>query len=117
MSDINLDNYCILIKPADLILELVSPKDRVPTLEELYQWLNCQTVQVIELGGGHILVVDEEGLFKGDGRNPDGYFALDGFDGFGQTLAGRGLIMYAKYGEMLCTPLKIQDIANKIYWL
>lgn len=40
------------------------------TLDELYELLQCSTVEIIRAPGGMILVVDEEGRLAGKPLNP-----------------------------------------------
>ncbi len=56
---------------ADLIdgngrAKLVQPSNRNHgfTLDELYKLLDCETVEVVNLHDGRLMVIDEEGKFK-----------------------------------------------------
>lgn len=58
-----------------------------PSLGAYYAALGCSMIEAATyINGRHVLYVDEEGLFRRDQR----YFL---FNGVGQPLAGRGLIV------------------------
>lgn len=54
-------------------------------LDELYEIIGCELVQIISLGLGYILVVDEEGAINGSELNNDVSWAL-GYPIYGNAL-------------------------------
>lgn len=64
----------------------VSPKNGTDfQLDELYELIGCKLVEIIHLGEGYILVVDEEGAINGSELNVDVSYAL-GSQIFGNAL-------------------------------
>lgn len=114
MSRIDYENYCILIKPAEMILEMVSPSGPTVELEDMYKWLQCDMIETVQLGRNTFLVIDEEGRIKyDDGKHPNGYFTISSFP---EVLCGRGLIVGIKGSDMVGTHLTIQDVAPLVKW-
>ena len=55
---------------ADGTVERISPKNGEEfVLKEVYELLQCSLVEVVYLGGGYIMIIDEEGKFSGKAVN------------------------------------------------
>jgi hypothetical protein len=83
-------------------------------LESMYNHIDCDLVEVINIDDKNDLFVDEEGLLK---LNKDSQFFL--YDGFPQPLAGNGLILglNQEEGESVETSLSIEEVAEKVLFL
>ena len=44
-------------------------KDKGFTLDELYELIECDTVEIVDLSNGKLMVLDEEGKLKGSKLN------------------------------------------------
>jgi hypothetical protein len=51
------------------IRQIENPRDCKYSLVDLYHYLNCDTIEVVELDNGNILIIDEEGKCKGLPKN------------------------------------------------
>lgn len=56
----------VLIDPLDGVTRITPANGLVFELGELYGWLECDLVEVVELLDGDILIIDEEGKLKED---------------------------------------------------
>lgn len=58
----------LLTKGKELQVKEIQPKDaeRGFTLEECYEHIGCDLVEVVNLNDGRIIILDEEGLLKAD---------------------------------------------------
>jgi len=83
-------------------------------LQSMYNHIDCDLVEVINIDDKNDLFVDEEGLLK---LNKDSQFFL--YDGFPQPLAGNGLILGLdeEVGESIETSLSIEEVAEKVLFL
>ena len=75
----------ILIDPFKRSVEAV---DIDPTLDNLYETLDVETITVVRLNPDHALIVDDEGLLKD--KDAQEYFWWRGSE---QPFAGRGIIL------------------------
>lgn len=98
---------------------LINPEDKTVTeietpggLDELYRLVNCRTVEVVDLGGGQDLWLDEEGLLTDD---PGPFFAFIGREA--HPFCGRGLILSNDgQGNSTSTTLRLSAVSKLIVW-
>lgn len=84
----------VLIDPyARTVTDIELPDD--PPLSEFYRVIDCNLVELVQLGGGVALVIDEEGMLKDQVSDPSGndtvpqaYFRVDDI-----ALAGRVVLV------------------------
>lgn len=81
-------------------------------LDDLYDLLQVDTITVLPVGGGHAMILDDEGLLKD--KSVQEYFTLKGMD---QPLAGRGLILADEYGESRPATLALDEVRRAVQWL
>lgn len=62
-------------------------------LEQLYDLLNCDMIQVVPVGKGEIMVIDEEGKLKSDAKiNKKATERARGFLFAGDVIVGNALV-------------------------
>jgi len=95
----------ILIDPFDQSLSYVDISDT--DIEDYYKVMQCSRFDIVSLGGGVIMYVDDEGLLK-DNR----YFKL------GVIYAGRSILANETDdgGTTNCS-LTIEEVKEKLVWL
>lgn len=99
----------ILIDP---FTRTVSDVDTGAGLDDLYDILKVELITVVNLGKGHALILDDEGLMKP--KEEQEYFHLRGAQ---QPFAGRGLVLGDNYGESRDATLPTEDIAKLVTFL
>ena len=96
----------ILIDPYDQSLSYVDISDS--NIQDYYSVMQCSCFDVVSLGGGVIMFVDDEGILK-DNR----YFQLGS-----QNFAGRCIIANSTDdGGTTDCHLTIEQVAEKLEWL
>lgn len=99
----------ILIDP---FTRTVTEVDTDAGLDELYQLLDVDLITVMDVGAGHAMILDDEGLLKQ--KDFQAYFGMKGLD---QPLAGKALILGNKYGENRDATLPLSAVEEKVIWL
>lgn len=99
----------ILINP---FTRTVTDVETSASLLDMYDLLQVDLITVVRVGGGHALILDDEGLLKD--KDIQAYFSLKGMD---QPLAGRGLILADEYGENRPATLSLKEVEDKVIWL
>lgn len=99
----------ILIDPVE---RTVTEIDTKGDLAALYEALQCQVVEAVQVGDGDILWIDEEGLLHDE---PGPFFAFRTHPD--HPFAGRGLILGAHAdGDNRATTLPVERVADLILW-
>lgn len=99
----------ILIDP---FTRTVSNIDTDASLDDMYSVLQVDLITVMQVGGGHAMILDDEGLLKD--RDSQAYFTMRGL---AQPLAGRAMILGDEYGESRAATLTIEEVEDKVVWL
>ena len=96
----------ILVNPFDqTIKEAVYGGD----FREIYDLIECSTFDVVYMGSGHDMYVDDEGLLKSNQR----FFRFED-----RNLAGKALIMKNdSEGESIDADMSLEDVVEAIEWL
>lgn len=76
-------------------------------LDEIYATMNCRLIEIVSLGGGIDLILDEEGLLTTKQR----FFSL------GSVYAGVALVSASKDGEVIDCPKTVEDILEHLEWM
>ena len=84
--------------------------DEASTLEQMYELIGCETVEVVHLPNGNDLWVDEEGLLYLSPHSR--FFTYNG----AMPIHGRGLILGLdrNSGECKSTKLKLEDVTDGV---
>ena len=97
----------MLIDPFDQSLSYVEIDST--NLDDFYNVMNCNCFDIVSLGGGIIMYIDDEGLLKNNNR----YFRL----GTG-NYAGRAILAKeTEDGGTTDVDLFMTDVADKLAWL
>lgn len=99
----------ILINP---FTRTVSDIETDASLDEMYSILQVDLITVMQVGAGHAMILDDEGLLKD--KASQAYFTMKGL---AQPLAGRAMILGDKYGENRDATLPIEEVEEKVIWL
>lgn len=83
----------------------VSEIDIDPSLDNLYQTLQVDTITVVAIRPDHALIIDDEGLLKS--RDEQEYFWWAGSE---QPFAGRGLILKDEMGENRDAAITVEQV-------
>ncbi len=76
---------------------------------EIYDLIGCRTFDVVYMGGGHDMYVDDEGLLKSNQR----FFRFED-----RNLAGAALILkHNDEGESTDADIPLEDVIESIEWL
>lgn len=96
----------ILIDPYDQSLSYIDIEES--NLDNYYSAMQCSCFDVVTLGGGVIMYVDDEGLLK-----DNMYFSLDS-----SNYAGRSILANeTEDGGTTDCALNIQEVLEKLKWL
>tara|TARA_Y100000114_G_C11637060_1_gene267327 strand:+ start:200 stop:541 length:342 start_codon:yes stop_codon:yes gene_type:complete len=94
----------LLINPFEQTVKAVKSTG---DLEDIYNLLDCNTIDAIGIDQQNVLYIDDCGLLKNDQR----YFSING-----KVLAGNGLVIgFDDEGDSIDTSLNIDDL--QIEWL
>lgn len=99
----------ILIDP---FTRTISDVETDASLDDMYRLLDVDLITVIQVGGGHAMILDDEGLLKE--KESQAYFMLRGME---QPLAGKAMILADEYGENRGATLPIGAVEQKVVWL
>lgn len=99
----------ILIDP---FTRTVTDVDTSASLLDMYDLLKVDLITVMQVGAGHAMILDDEGLLKD--KDTQAYFTLKGL---AQPLAGRAMILGDEYGENRAATLTLDEVADKVVWL
>jgi len=95
----------ILINPFN---KTITEVDYSGDFKQIYNFIDCNTFDVVMLCDADDLYVDDEGLLK-DNR----YFSWSG-----RVFAGKGLILgHNEEGETTPTSYDLQEVVDRIEWL
>ena len=100
----------IVIDAWDNDVREITIVEEANTLEQMYEIIGCDTVEVVHLPNGDDLWVDEEGLLY---LSPHSRFFV--YNGV-MPIHGRGIILGLdrKTGECKSTKLKIEDVTDSV---
>lgn len=96
----------ILIDPFDQSVSYIDIQES--NLQDYYNAMQCSCFDVVHLGGGVIMYVDDEGLLK-----DNMYFSLGGANYSGRSILANET---SEGGTTDCT-LTIQEVLKKLDWL
>jgi hypothetical protein len=66
--------------------------DRPPTLQDYYNWIGCDMIQLLETLTGEEMVIDEDGKWKDDAAINEAASALYGSDLHGDFIVGTAVV-------------------------
>jgi hypothetical protein len=100
----------IVIDAWDNDVREITLVEEANTLEQMYEIIGCDTVEVVHLPNGDDLWVDEEGLLYLSPHSR--FFTYNGT----MPIHGRGIILGLdrKTGECKSTKLKIEDVTDSV---
>jgi hypothetical protein len=85
-------------------------------IQDIYKYLDCQTFDVVRLGGGVDCYIDDEGLLKNGYVDDDGVkHNMTGFifKGMAQPIMGNGLVMgHNAEGESVDCPVSVEMVTG-----
>lgn len=99
----------IIINPFDRTVKEI---DTAASLDDMYRLLNVDLITVMQVGAGHAMILDDEGLLKD--KASQAYFMLRGMN---QPLAGKAMILADEYGENRPATLPLDMVEEKVVWL
>ena len=83
-------------------------------IQDIYKHLNCDTFDIMRLGGGVDMYLDDEGLLKNSWIDKDGTkHNMVGIQlrGVGQVVMGNGLIMgHNEEGDSVDSPVSVAQV-------
>jgi hypothetical protein len=95
---------------AKTITEIELAQNPNETLQELYDLIGCDLVELIQLDRGIIMVVDEEGKLK----KIEGGFT---FLGWGEVIAGTGIVLGGDSNKLKALPENLVSFQMMTEWL
>jgi hypothetical protein len=105
----------ILIDPAaKTVTDVeVGPPSKMETLHDVYELMECDTIQPVYLDQHNVMYVDEEGLMK---KDPGPFF---GWHNYAQPLCGRCLVLGYKGGTYEDTDVNMtrDEVEQAVTWL
>ena len=99
----------ILIDP---FTRTVSEIDTDAGLDDLYDVLQVDLISVVQVGAGHAMILDDEGLLKS--KIEQEYFQFVGVE---QPFAGRAMILGDEYGESRPARLPLDEVEKRVVFL
>ena len=101
----------VKIDPASrTVTEIDLKKNPNRTLDELYEIIGCDLVELVELDRGIIMVVDEEGKYKA----VQGAFT---FIGWGMVIAGTAIILGGDSNKLKALPENLASFQMITEWV
>ena len=101
----------VKIDPANrTVTEIDLEKNPNRTLEELYEIIGCDLIELVELDRGIIMVVDEEGKYKA----VQGAFT---FIGWGTVIAGTAIILGGDSNKLKALPENLARFQMMTEWV
>ena len=97
----------MLIDPFDQSLSYVELSDS--NIQDYYKVMDCRCFDIVRLGGGVIMYVDDEGLLRNNNR----YFRLGSGNYAGKAILARE----TKDGGTTDVNLFMTEVADKLSWL
>ena len=95
---------------AKTITEIELAQNPNETLQELYDLIGCDLVELIQLDRGIIMVVDEEGKLK----EIKGGFT---FLGWGEVIAGKGIVLGGNSSRLKALPENLASFEMMTEWV
>ena len=79
-------------------------------LHAFYEKIGCDMIEIIHLGGEHLMVVDEEGKLK---ENKGGFTFL----GWGTVIAGTGIVLGGNSSKLKALQEKLASFEMMTEWV
>ncbi len=90
----------------------ISEVETSASLLDMYDLLQVDCITAVQVGGGHAMILDDEGLLKN--KDVQAYFTMKGAS---QPFAGRGLILGDNYGENRDATLPLDLVKDTVVWM